>query len=310
MYHIRYRPKFLADFVGNSAIIEDLQRKYPNWPKTFLIHGASGCGKTTLARIIANELQCADMYIKEIDAAQDRGIDAMRELIKSSYARPLIGTMKVYILDEAHMLTNESMNALLKITEEPPPKTYFIFCSTNPTKIIPTLTNRCYKINLQPLQDKEIGQIIKRVLDSEKIELTETLRKICNFILKESKGIPREALILLSALKDCPTVEEAQVKLHGFTSEDPKVYELVQAIVKGDYVKIMSTFEELPQSNYESLRIVIAKILKKFIKNSKIEEKKILHKKLEMFSNSVDNHIGDIALYTILWKCSNLYEGL
>jgi len=304
-FHIDYRPAKLNEFIGNGEIIRDLQAKFPHWPQTILISAPSGCGKTTLARIISHELKCAPMYMKEIDAAQDRGIDAIRTIIKESYSRPLMGAVKVIIFDECHMLTPEAMNALLKISEEPPPKTYFIFCSTAPEKILPTLRNRCFKIKLSNLSDREISLIIKNVADKEVIKFTEPLKQICRFILSEAKGVPREALLLFESLKDCTNLEEAQTKIHGFTDNDPKIYNLVQNLITKNYDKIIETFQLLPQTNFESCRIVIAKIIYKFILREKnIEKRDYLFSIYSHFIKPVDNQIGNIELLYRFWELS------
>jgi len=304
MFHIQYRPEKLIDFVGNTEVIKDLQSKHPKYPQTILISGPSGCGKTTLARIIGKELNCSPFYFKEIDAAQDRGIDVIRAISnKDAYARPLSGNVKFFVFDEAHMLTNESQNGLLKIVEEPPLRTYFIFCSTAPEKLIVTLRNRCYKIQLKPVTDKEIALLIKYVAEKEHITFTDTLKQICKFILQESKGVPREALILFESLKDCTSLETAQVKIHGFQDEDPKIFEFIKVLITRNYDQIIKTFQELPQTNYESLRIAIARILKKFIfKENNLEKREKLFNLYMFFRYPVDNTIGDIELLCRFWE--------
>ncbi len=301
MFHIDYRPSSLSEFVGNEKEIAELQKRIKKLPQTILISGPSGCGKTTLARIIAKELKCAPLYIKEIDTAQDRSIEIMRNLTKEAYSRPLIGKNKIYILDEAQQIRDDSQNALLKIAEEPPTNTYFVFCSTAPEKIIKTLKNRCYKINLNPLLDNEIASIIKDIAKKEKIEIN---KRIGMLILKEAKGIPREAVQLFEKLKDCKDVKEAEKLIKGFSEEDTEVYDLVKAIVSKDFNSMIDKLNNLPKTSYESIRIAVAKILKAFILKSDNGRKEELFNIYKHFIDSIDNNLGDINLLYKFWLIS------
>jgi len=167
---ISMRPKTLDDIVGSSTIIDTLKKQFSSKriPHFYLICGQSGSGKTTLSRIIAMMLQNANIEdpihkydIKEINASDKNGIDDIRDIIDKSNYKPLYPSIaKVIIMDEAHQLTTPAQNALLKITEDPPKSMYFIFCTTNESKIITSLRRRAYIIHTQGLDPKDINKLL------------------------------------------------------------------------------------------------------------------------------------------------------
>lgn len=143
--HIEHRPSNLSEIFGNKAIVESLtsifERK-SDYPHAFLFHGPTGCGKTTLARIVAKMLKCDKP--EEYNMANLRGIDAVRTLVEECVYLPLTGHNRVYILDEIHRQTKDAQNALLKLLEDPPEHVYFILGTTDPEQLIATLRGRCH----------------------------------------------------------------------------------------------------------------------------------------------------------------------
>lgn len=141
----KYRPQSFAEVLGQEHVVHALEGaiKLGRIPHAYLFAGSRGTGKTSVARILARELKttAADLY--EIDAASNRGIDEVRALREAVAAVPFESRYKVYILDEAHMLTREAWNALLKTLEEPPPHSIFIFATTEIEKIPETILSRC-----------------------------------------------------------------------------------------------------------------------------------------------------------------------
>lgn len=168
------RPKKLEEIVGQDEIVSQIKKQFDSGriPNFFILHGNTGSGKTTLARIISLMLQTKDhsgynpedikFDIKEINAADKNGIDDIRLLIETSVYRPFSPSIaKVVIMDEAHQLTTQAQNTLLKLTEDPPSYMYYIFCTTNLTKINSALRRRAYIINTKGIDNKSVMYLLR-----------------------------------------------------------------------------------------------------------------------------------------------------
>ena len=227
--HLKYRPKTFDEFIGNDetveALISLLESDSP--PKAFLFYGPSGCGKTTLARIVAKELGCKSFGIQEYNVADVRGIDTIREIIGIAQVKPLVGSGKAFILDEVHKLTNDAQNALLKILEEPPSYCYFILCSTEPERLLPTIRNRCTSFKVSRLSFDEVKGLIEGVLRKEgkKISL-----KVLRRLIQSSEGSPRKALVLLGKVLEMED-EDLMLEALAEPGEDNEVIVVVMRIL-------------------------------------------------------------------------------
>ena len=205
-YHIKYRPSTLDEMEGNAttlAIISSYTSSIRKCPHSFLLHGDTGCGKTTLARIISKNLGCeiTSPDYSEIDSADLRGIDIIREIRKQSMYLPLQSPRKVWVIDECHKMTNDAQNAFLKILEDTPKHVYFILCTTEPQKLISTIKGRCSQFQLLPLTSVEMKKLLKKVTRSEKKGMD---NEVYEQIIKLSDGKPRNALQILEQILAVP----------------------------------------------------------------------------------------------------------
>jgi len=202
----KYRPNKFSDLIGNKATCDALESLLTKgFPKAVLFSGPSGCGKTTVARIIKEKLKCSDFDYFEKNSADTRGIDDIREITRNSQLKSMKGTAKIYVLDEAHKLTNDAQTALLKLLEDGPKDSYFILCTTDPNKLIKTIHTRCTSFQLSKLDKEEIEELVAKVASLEKIKLkTEVAEKIA----EASDGSARQALVLLEKVAAIPNIDD------------------------------------------------------------------------------------------------------
>lgn len=197
----KYRPQTFEDLLGQEHVKIILQKQLDTntIKNTYLFCGPSGDGKTTIARILANRINKNQGQPIEIDAASNNGVDNIRSIIDDAKQRSIDSEYKIYIVDEAHMISQAGWNAFLKCIEEPPKYTIFMFCTTNPEKIPATIINRCMRFNLS----KVSTELIKKRLEyiSQKEGFT-NYDEACDFIAKISNGGVRDAIANLEKCAD------------------------------------------------------------------------------------------------------------
>ncbi len=214
---LKYRPKRFEEIIGQDHIVKTLTNaiKTNRIANAYLFSGLRGAGKTTTARIFAKALQCENgptptpcencencilsnenrhLDIIEMDAASNRKIEDIRELIEHTKYKPSIGRFKIFIIDEVHMLTNEAFNALLKTLEEPPEYVKFIMCTTDPLKLPATILSRVQHFRFNKIPEKIIENYLRNVLIKENIEYDDEAIRL---IVKSAGGSVRDSLTLL-----------------------------------------------------------------------------------------------------------------
>lgn len=196
----KYRPQSWEEVIGQEHVVRTLTNalKIGRVSHAYLFAGPRGTGKTTIARLLAKSLGCADLDLIEIDAASNRGIDEIRELRDGIKFVPIQGKYKVFIIDEVHQLTKEAFNALLKTLEEPPQHAVFILATTEIHKVPETIVSRVQSFPFRKLTVLEIIRKLEKIIEAEKIKIEpDALRLIATF----AEGSYRDAESMLEQLR-------------------------------------------------------------------------------------------------------------
>ncbi len=276
----KYRPQGFDEVVGQEAVVRTLQNAIENDQvrQAYLFAGPRGTGKTSMARILAKALNCmgtsgpsaspdktchvcvaiangTSLDVVEMDAASQRGIDDIREIRERVVLQPVEGRYKVYILDEAHQLTDAAWNALLKLIEEPPPHLLFVFCTTDLVKVIPTVRSRCQTFAFQRPRLPELVTLLRRVADGEGIQAPDSALSL---IARGARGSFRDAvstLDQLAAATNNSVDAQAVLQLAGAVEEE-SLLRLCDMIVDRDTAGALVFIEELAEQGQDLGRLV------------------------------------------------------
>ncbi len=196
---VKYRPTMLRDFLGNENTTDALRSmmEREEIPHTLLFTGPSGCGKTTLARIVAKRLKCSEHDLQELNTADFRGIDTIRDVIRNMSLCPMSGPYRVWILDEVHQLSKDGQHALLKALEDTPKHVYFLLATTDPEKLLPTIRTRCVTFDVKPLDDPNMKGLLVKVVTLEQAQVPPP---VLDQIVQDSLGSARMALSILDKI--------------------------------------------------------------------------------------------------------------
>ncbi len=250
----KWRPQLFEEIVGQDHIVRTLKNaiSLERIAHAYLFTGMRGTGKTSTARILAKALNCRDgptispcnqcdncqeiirsesLDVLEIDGASNRGIDEIRELREKARFSPAKARFKIYIIDEVHMLTNPAFNALLKILEEPPPYIIFIFATTDPHKLLPTIISRCQRFDFRKIPTPKILTRLQQIVEKEKIS---TNKEALTLIAEEAENSMRDGEKILDqtvSYAEGEITEKDVVDILGIV-EKRYIFQLTQNILE------------------------------------------------------------------------------
>lgn len=261
----KYRPKKFNDIVcqDNVKIVLQNQIDTNEFKQAYLFCGSAGTGKTTSARIFANEINKGEGRIVEIDGASNNGVDNIRNLIDNCKMKSLDGTYKVFIIDEVHMLSIGAFNALLKILEEPPKGTIFILCTTDPQKIPATILSRVQRFDFKRIPTQRIMNRLTYIIEKENQTRTEQIEytdEPLQYIAQLAEGGMRDAITKLDTVLGFTQniTSEAVIKCLGLTSTQ-FILEILDNIIAKEPKNILGAIDTI---------FLEGKDLKLFIKDS------------------------------------------
>lgn len=303
----KYRPKCFAEVVGQQVTVGILSKQIETgtFRNGYLFTGLAGCGKTSVARIMANTLNNGEGEPIEIDAASNNGVDSIRQIINDAKGMSLDSEYKVFILDEAHMITTQGWNTFLKCLEEPPAHTIFIFCTTNPSKVPMTILTRLQRFDFTKVSSKEIVDRLEYICNEELVTSFDSsaLYKIASM----SNGLMREAISLLEKCLGYSTelsMENVE-KVLGGTKLDT-LFKLIESILnkrESDVIDIVNSFK---QSQNNSLDIIddILKFLIECVKYQKTKDIRLIALPKEYKDRiSLDTRLQEILDRTLKFRC-------
>ena len=303
----KYRPLTFADVIGQDHVVTTLEQasEQDKLTHAYLFAGNRGTGKTSVARILAKLMmtkEITDETIKkqiikgvedgnivdllEVDAASNRGIDDIRDLVEKIQFSPVVASAKVYIIDEVHMLTKEAFNALLKTLEEPPEYAFFILATTELNKIPMTIQSRCQCFPFRNIRDDDIIRRLQFIVDNEKINVErDALRAIAQHV----EGGMRDAISLLDQLRSLEniTLEDVEQRI-GSTGQE-HIETIFEAIDEGDTEMLMETVKKIEEAGIPMdvfIRKLLSIIREKI--HMAIEEKKTTKELLQILDILLD----------------------
>ncbi|WP_096662654.1 DNA polymerase III subunit gamma/tau [Polaromonas sp. AET17H-212] len=268
----KYRPRNFSEMVGQSHVVQALSNALgtQRLHHAYLFTGTRGVGKTTISRILAKSLNClgADgqggitatpcgvcqactdidsgrfVDYTELDAASNRGVDEIAQLLEQAVYKPVVGRFKVFMIDEVHMLTNTAFNAMLKTLEEPPEYLKFVLATTDPQKVPATVLSRCLQFNLRPMAPETILEHLVQVLRAENIESEPQALRL---LARAARGSMRDALSLTdqAIAFGSGQLQEASVRQMLGSVDRSYVFQLLDALARGDGKSVVETSEVL-----------------------------------------------------------------
>ena len=306
----KYRPSSFSEVSGENEIVKSLKLSLKNksMAHAYLFSGPRGVGKTTIARLIAKGVNCLNLKengepcnecknckainegrfsdLIEIDAASNRSIDEIRSLKEKINYQPVEGLKKVYIIDEAHMLTKEAFNALLKTLEEPPAHVMFILATTELEKILPTIISRCQRYDFKPLDLEEMKAGLEYILKEENLSMADDVYPV---IYENSSGSMRDSISILERLIVTANGKEIDLKIAEDTlgiTPSSRIKIFLNKILNENEYDIINELENLANESFDIE--LFFKDLAKYCKNAIVKKELDIDKGLKIISTIYD----------------------
>ena len=268
----KYRPRNFSEMVGQSHVVQALGNALGTGRlhHAYLFTGTRGVGKTTVSRILAKSLNCTGIDgqggitaepcgvcdacrdidsgrfvdYTELDAASNRGVDEIAQLLEQAVYKPVVGRFKVFMIDEVHMLTNTAFNAMLKTLEEPPEYLKFVLATTDPQKVPATVLSRCLQFNLRPMAPETVLEHLVQVLALENVPAEPQALRLLS---RAARGSMRDALSLTdqAIAFGSGRLDEASVRVMLGSVDRSYVFRLLDALARSDGRTVVETSEEL-----------------------------------------------------------------
>ena len=262
---ISMRPKVLEEVIGHLDVVNAIKKQISSGriPKGWLFVGPPGVGKTTLAHIVARMVQGPDFPhgevepdVEEVNAADHGKVADARRFAQDAEFNPRVGKYRIVIMDEMQQATPEAQNVFLKLLEDPQSKTLFIFCTTDPGKLIQALKDRCLKFRLGTLNDLEVGQLVDRAYTKLGLP-AKTATVFCETLFAKDVRSPRDILMSLERFAGGMEVKKAVQ-----TEDDkPEYADIAKAVVKGDWKVAREILKTMRSADVRGLRSVVARFL-------------------------------------------------
>jgi DNA polymerase III subunit gamma/tau len=275
----KWRPQTFDDVVGQDHVVRTLKNAITRQriAHAYLFVGPRGTGKTSTARIFAKALNCTDgpnanfdvndpackaiadgshLDVIEIDGASNNGVDQVRDLRETVRYAPAQGKFKIYIIDEVHMLSSAAFNALLKTLEEPPAHVKFVFATTDPQKVLPTIISRCQRFDLKPIPNHLIIERLKKIATEEKIKVSDDalacIARLADGGMRDAQSIFDQMISFCGNEIGEPDV----LDVYGLVAAE-KIAELATALAAGDHQRIVAIVDECDAAGRDLVRLLI-----------------------------------------------------
>ncbi len=275
----KWRPQTFDDVVGQDHVVRTLKNAINRQriAHAYLFVGPRGTGKTSTARIFAKALNCTDgpkadfdvndpackaiadgshLDVIEIDGASNNGVDQVRDLRETVRYAPAQGKFKIYIIDEVHMLSAAAFNALLKTLEEPPAHVKFVFATTDPQKVLPTIVSRCQRFDLKPIPNDLIVERLSKIAKEEKIKVSDDalacIARLADGGMRDAQSIFDQMISFCGSEISEPDV----LDVYGLVAGE-KITALAAALAAGDHQRIVAIVDECDAAGRDLVRLLV-----------------------------------------------------